>query len=95
MAFPTRIVAAAGYVPDRAGRVLLIKTQHRGYDCTGGQIEAGESVEQGVLREILEESGGVARVRALVGVYSVVSQGVYDDGTTPVPAKVVFGFLCG
>ena len=49
MAFPTHIVAAAGYVFDKNDNILLIKTQNRGWDCTGGQIEVGENVEEGVL----------------------------------------------
>lgn len=36
---------------------MIIKTRHRAYDATGGQIEEGEVLETGVLREIMEESG--------------------------------------
>ena len=50
MAFPTHIVAAAGYVFDKEGNILIIKTSNRGYDATGGQIEEGEDLETGVLR---------------------------------------------
>ena len=57
MVFPTHIVAATGYVEDKNGNMLLVKLQHRGWDVTGGQVEVGESLEEGVLREILEESG--------------------------------------
>ncbi|MDY4140267.1 MAG: NUDIX domain-containing protein [Eubacteriales bacterium] len=64
MAWPTHIVAAAGYVLDGKGNMLLIRTPHRGWDCTGGQVEVGEDVVSGVLREIMEESGVHARVIA-------------------------------
>lgn len=94
MAFPTHIVAAAGYVFDKNDNMLLVKTYHRGWDCTGGQIEIGESIEEGVLREILEESGVTASVRCLVGVYSNVSTFTWHDGKTPVPTKVMFDFIC-
>jgi 8-oxo-dGTP pyrophosphatase MutT (NUDIX family) len=94
MAFPTHIVAAAGYVEDRDGNMLLVKLQHRGWDTTGGQIEVGESIEEGLLREILEESGITASVRCLVGVYSNVGQHFSYDGVTPVPTKVMFDFIC-
>ena len=63
MAFPTHIVAAAGYVFDGAGNLLMIKTPNRGWDCTGGQVEVGENIEEAVLREIMEESGITARVK--------------------------------
>jgi len=94
MHFPTHIVAAAGYVFDQKGNLLMIKTPNRGWDCTGGQIEEGEDLETGVLREILEESGIKARVKTLCAVYSNVGKHIFYDGTTPVPTKVMFDFIC-
>ena len=94
MAWPTHIVAAAGYVEDKNGNMLLVKLPHRGWDTAGGQIEVGENLEKGVLREILEESGITATVRCLVGVYSNVGQRLYYDGVTNVPTKVMFDFIC-
>jgi ADP-ribose pyrophosphatase YjhB (NUDIX family) len=94
MAWPTHIVAAAGYVFDKNGNILLVKTHHRGWDCTGGQIEIGENLEEGVLREILEESGVTASVRCLVGVYSNVGTHLHYDGKTQVPTKIMFDFIC-
>jgi len=94
MGWPTHIVAAAGYVEDNNGNMLLVKLQHRGWDTTGGQIEIGENLEEGVLREILEESGIKASVRCLVGIYSNVGQHLFYDGITNVPTKVMFDFLC-
>jgi len=94
MAFPTHIVAAAGYVYDSRGNMLLVKTNNRGWDCTGGQIEMGESIEEGVLREVLEESGVKASVRCLVGVYSNVGAYTWYDRKTQVPTKVMLDFIC-
>lgn len=94
MAFPTHIVAAAGYVLDKAGNILIIKTPNRGWDCTGGQVEVGEDIEAAVLREIMEESGINARVTCLCGVYSNVGQHLYYDGVTQVPTKVMLDFIC-
>ena len=94
MAFPTHIVAAAGYIEDKNGNILLVKTHHRGWDTPGGQIEVGENIEEGVLREILEESGITATVRRLVGVYSNVGEFLWHDGVTPVPTKVMLDFIC-
>ena len=65
MAWATHIVAAAGYVEDKDGNILLVKTHHRGWDTAGGQIEVGENLEEGVLREILEESGITASVNEI------------------------------
>ena len=94
MAFPTHIVAAAGYVFDKTGNILIIKTPNRGWDCTGGQVEVGEDIEAAVLREIMEESGIKARVTRLCGVYSNVGQHLYYDGVTQVPTKVMLDFIC-
>lgn len=94
MRWPTHIVAAAGYVEDKKGNMLLVKTLNRGWDTPGGQIEIGENIEEGVLREILEESGIKASVRCLVGIYSNVGQHLYYDGVTNVPTKVMLDFIC-
>ena len=94
MVWPTHIVAAAGYVEDQDGNILLVKVQHRGWDTAGGQIEVGENIEDGVLREILEESGIIASVRCLVGIYSNVGQYLWYDNVTNVPTKVIFDFIC-
>lgn len=55
---------AAFCVVRRGGRVLAIS---RGHDVTdwnvpGGKLEAGESFQQGALRELREETGVVARI---------------------------------
>jgi 8-oxo-dGTP pyrophosphatase MutT (NUDIX family) len=94
MEFPTHIVAAGGYVEDKNGNILLVKTRNRGWDTTGGQIEVGENIEDGVLREIMEESGIMASVRCLAGVCSNVGQHLFYDGVTNVPTKVMFDFIC-
>ena len=63
------IVAASAWVTNDAGQVLLVKTK-RGWDLPGGQVEEGEDIIAGCAREVLEESGIVAEVGALSGVYS-------------------------
>ena len=94
MAWPTHIVAAGGYVFDGKGNILLVKTYNRGWDCAGGQVEEGETLEEGVLREIMEESGVLARVARLAGVYSNVGRHKWGDTDIDVPTKVMFDFIC-
>jgi len=77
MSWPTHIVACGGYVFNEKGDLLLIKTQHRGYDCTGGQVENGENLEEAVLREIFEESGVQAKIKCLCGIYSNVAKKIH------------------
>ena len=84
MAFPTHIVAAAGYVFDKEGNMLIIKTLNRGYDTTGGQIEEGEDLEAGVLREIMEESGECRTSEESSEVLWVPREKVLDYITSPV-----------
>lgn len=94
MKWSTHIVAAAGYVFDGQGNLLMVKTYSRGWDVGGGQVENGETVEAGVLREIWEESGITATVRSLVGIYSNVGEHLASDGVTMVPTKLMLDFIC-
>ena len=94
MGWPVHIVAAGGYVFDKKGNILIVKTHNRGWDCTGGQIEEGEDLEEGLLREILEESGIQAEIKCLCGIYSNIGKHLFYDNITPVPTKVIFDFIC-
>ncbi len=64
---------AAGIVEDEAGRVLLarrvIHPFHGWWDVPGGFLEPGEHPEDGVRRELREETGLEVAVEHLVGVY--------------------------
>ena len=83
MSDPLHIVAAGGLFYAADGRVLLVKTPRRGWECPGGQVESGEDVGEAVLREVWEETRCRVRIDRLVGVY-----------TNPVPtAKVIFMFV--
>ena len=92
MAWPTHIVAAAGYV-FRGDEILIVKTHNRGWAAAGGQVENGESLEQGVLREIIEESGITARVKCLAGIYSNVGDYHQENGVY-IPTKLMLDFIC-
>jgi 8-oxo-dGTP diphosphatase len=65
-----------GVVHDRAGRLLLVRTEKRVWEPPGGQVEAGEDLLTALHRELLEETGCAARVEQLVGVYSNLTAGV-------------------
>ena len=79
---PMHIVAACALISDAAGDILLINSPKRGWEIPGGQIEIGESLIDGVKREIREETGVNAEIGLLTGVYSNIT----------VPTKVIFTF---
>jgi ADP-ribose pyrophosphatase YjhB (NUDIX family) len=71
--FPERPIVGVGGVVIQDGRALLIR---RGtepllgeWSIPGGTLELGESLETGVARELLEETGLVVRVLGLIEVF--------------------------
>src|SRR5262245_52897012 len=80
---PQHIVAASALITNPEGKILLIKSPRRGWECPGGQVEEGETLIEALQREIREEAGVEATIGALVGVYSNIQP----------PTKVIFGFL--
>jgi ADP-ribose pyrophosphatase YjhB (NUDIX family) len=68
---------------DARGRLLLQQRSDGGqWGLPGGSLEIGESVTDGVIREVREETGLTVTVRRLVGVYSEPRLQVvrYPDG---------------
>jgi 8-oxo-dGTP pyrophosphatase MutT (NUDIX family) len=68
---------------ERDGHYLLVEEQSRDglrLNNPAGHLEAGESPEQAVVREVLEETGRVFTPEALVGVYLARSRRPADDG---------------
>lgn len=74
---PIHSVSVAGVTIDHVGRVLLIKRRDNGdWQAPGGVLEAKETFEQGVVREVFEETGVEVEVEKLTGVYKNVSLAV-------------------
>ena len=69
---PDRVTAATnGVIFDAQGRVLLQKRADNGFwGLPGGVIDIGETVEEGAIREVLEETGLQVTLDRLVGIYS-------------------------
>lgn len=93
MNFPVHIVAVSGLIRDEEGRVLMIRHPLRGWEYPGGQVENGEDLIAALKREVEEETGIRIRADRLAGVYSNTQTGVQYDGVSPVPTKLLFGFL--
>jgi len=100
--YPERpVVGIGGVIIDR-GRTLLIRRGSeplRGeWSIPGGALEIGESLEQGVARELLEETGIAVRVLELIEVFDRI---YLEDGSTGADVKrtprfhfVIADYLC-
>ena len=69
-------LGAAGLIRDSEGRVLLVRESHPEWEpeqepwvIPGGKIEEGETPQDAATRELFEETGIVAKVGPLLGVY--------------------------
>ncbi len=100
--YPDRPVVGIGGVVIEAGRVLLIRRGGeplRGqWSIPGGYLELGESLKDGVARELLEETGLQVRVLDLIEVFDRVYR--EPDDTNPKNLQgpkyhfVIVDYLC-
>jgi 8-oxo-dGTP diphosphatase len=97
------MVGVGGVVVDE-GRALLIR---RGgpplqgeWSIPGGLLEVGETIEQGIVRELAEETGLAVQVIELIEVFERIFPAAPNaDGTTGDPARpqyhfVILDYLC-
>ena len=78
------------------GKVLLIRSQRRGWEFPGGVVEQGEMLLDCLRREIREESGIDAEPRCLAGIYQRLN---LKPGFGPlegmmIPPTVNLVFIC-
>ncbi|GAB1515665.1 NUDIX hydrolase [Actinophytocola sp. KF-1] len=77
MSTPQHSVSVAGIVVDEHDRVLLIQRRDNGHwEPPGGVLELAETFEQGVIREVQEETGLRVGVDRLTGIYKNMSRGI-------------------
>jgi len=86
-----RTALAFAFIDDR---MLLTRLVKRGWDIPGGHIELGESPEQAVIRETIEETQVVVEQLELVGIQELeVFGSLPRDGWTA-PLSVQLFYLC-
>lgn len=77
LALPQHTVSVAGVVVDEREHVLVIRRADNGHwEPPGGVLELAERFEDGVRREVLEETGLTVAVHELSGVYKNLAMGV-------------------
>lgn len=70
-------VSVAAVIPDDQGRVLVIKRRDNGaWQLPGGVLELHETIEDGLRREVEEETGVTVEPVRLTGVYKNMKLGV-------------------
>ncbi|WP_082759937.1 NUDIX hydrolase [Abyssisolibacter fermentans] len=94
MVLPTHIVAAGGVIINDKNEILLIKNPRKGWEYPGGIVEPGETVPQGLIREIKEETGVNVEIINIVGIYSNTKKKKGYNGVKEVPTIVTIDFIC-
>jgi 8-oxo-dGTP diphosphatase len=70
-------VSVAGVVVDEAGRVLVVRRRDNGHwEAPGGILERDETFEEGVIREVQEETGLIVEVEHLSGAYKNMDRSI-------------------
>ncbi len=100
--YPDRPVVGVGGVVIETGRALLIKRGSEPllgeWSIPGGTLELGESLQEGVARELLEETGLEVRVLELIEVFDRIfpdAKVAGADGTQrPKYHYVIVDYLC-
>ena len=74
---PRHSVSVAAAIVRGDGRILAIRRRDNGHwEPPGGVLELGESIEDGLRREIREETGLEIEPERLTGVYKNMTRGV-------------------
>ncbi len=75
---PRHSVSVAAAIFDESGEnVLLIKRRDNGkWEPPGGVLELEETIEEGLRREVREETGAEIEIGPLTGVYKNMARGI-------------------
>lgn len=74
---PRHSVSVAAAVIDDRGRALAIRRRDNGHwEPPGGVLELGETIHDGLRREVAEETGLLVEPDAVTGVYKNMTHGI-------------------
>ena len=93
--YPARPIVGVGGVVFMDGRVVLVKRRHEPlagqWSLPGGAVEVGETLHEGLRRELREETGIETRVGSLVGLFDRITR---DDAGRVRYHYVLADYLC-
>jgi ADP-ribose pyrophosphatase YjhB (NUDIX family) len=76
---PRHSVSVSGIIIDDNGRALLIRRRDNGrWEPPGGVLELGETIDDGLRREVREETGLDIEPIALSGVYKNMTRAIVN-----------------
>lgn len=74
---PRHSVSVAAVITDTHNQVLLIQRRDNlKWEPPGGVLELDESIEDGLRREVYEETGATVTIQRLTGVYKNLPRGI-------------------
>jgi len=94
MILSTHIVASGGLIVNSENEILLVNNPRKGWEYPGGIIEPGETLPQGLIREIKEETGVNVEIVNIVGIYSNTKKKKGYNGVEEVPTIITIDFIC-
>jgi 8-oxo-dGTP diphosphatase len=93
--YPDRPFAGVGAVIVHQGKVVLIKRKYEPlagqWSLPGGAVELGETLEECVAREMLEETGLEVQVGPVIEVFDRITR---DDSGRVIYHYVLIDYLC-
>src|ERR1700751_11957 len=100
--YPQRPMVGVGGVIIDQGRAVLIRRGSEPllgeWSIPGGMLELGETLEEGVARELLEETGVIVRVIKLIEVFDRIylesTAGAKEGKQAPRFHYVIVDYLC-
>ena len=76
-------MSVAAAVVDDDGRLLAIRRRDNGHwEPPGGVLELDETIEDGLVREVHEETGLTVKPERLTGVYKNMERGIVALGVS-------------